>query len=65
MRLLPSDVAADIVIRVRAEVYGAPFSALALDIDRVLRQLLQWRSSTPEPVSEPSNTSADRSLPDT
>jgi ribonuclease P protein component len=65
MRLLPSDVAADIVIRIRAEAYDAPFSALAVDVDRVLRQLLQWRSSTPDPVSEPSNATTDRVLPDT
>jgi len=64
-RLLPSDVAADVVIRIRAEAYRAPFAALATDVDRALGQLLQWRGSIPEPASEPSETVTDRSSSDT
>ena len=60
-RLLPSDVAADIVIRIRAEAYGAPFSALAVDVDRVLKQLLQWTSDSPKPTALPSDMAVDRS----
>ena len=64
-RLLPSDVAADVVIRIRAEAYGAPFAALATDVDRALGQLLQCRSTVPEPASESTEIVADRSPTDT
>jgi len=63
-RLLPSDIAADVVIRIRAEAYRAPFAALAIDLDRALRQLLQWRSTISAPVSEPSDIGAERSPSD-
>ena len=64
-RLLPSDVAADVVIRIRAEAYRAPFAALATDVDRVLGQLLQWRRTIPESASAPSQLVADPSPTDT
>jgi ribonuclease P protein component len=48
-RLLPTDVAADIVIRIRPEAYHAAFSALAADIERVLAQLLTWRTTELQP----------------
>ncbi|HUR00049.1 MAG TPA: ribonuclease P protein component [Gemmatimonadaceae bacterium] len=64
-RLLPADVAADIVIRIRADAYRAPFAALAIDVDRALGQLLQWRSSVPEPAVELSQIPVDRSPVDT
>jgi ribonuclease P protein component len=50
-RLLPSDVAADIVIRIRPEAYQAAFAALATDVDRILAQLLKWR--TPDSQQSP------------
>ena len=43
-RLLPTDVAANIVIRIRPEAYHAAFTALASDVDRILAQLLKWRT---------------------
>ncbi|HKH93014.1 MAG TPA: ribonuclease P protein component [Gemmatimonadaceae bacterium] len=60
-RLLPSDIAADVVIRIRAEAYRAPFAALAIDVDRALGQLMQWRSTISGPASEPSDIGAERS----
>ena len=51
-RLLPVDVAADVVIRIRPEAYRATFSALAADIDRILAQLKTWRSTASE-LSQP------------
>jgi ribonuclease P protein component len=47
-RLLPADVAADLVIRIRPEAYRAPFVVLAAEIDRVLAQLVSWRAGEPE-----------------
>jgi ribonuclease P protein component len=64
-RILPSGVAADVVIRIRTEAYRAPFAALAIDVDRALGQLLQWRSTIPEPASEPAEVVANRPLADT
>jgi ribonuclease P protein component len=52
-RLLPSDVAAEVVIRIRPEAYRAAFSALAADIDRLLTQLKAWRAAAPEPPHLP------------
>jgi len=59
-RLLPSNLAADVVIRIRVEAYRAPFADLATDVDRALGQLLRWRSTVPEPASGPSEISAER-----
>ena len=47
-RLIPQDTAADIVIRIRPEAYGAPFATLASDFDRLLGQLAQWRAVAPD-----------------
>jgi ribonuclease P protein component len=44
-RILPLDLRADIVIRARAEAYGASFAELASDIERVIAQLHRWRPS--------------------
>jgi ribonuclease P protein component len=38
-RILPLDLRVDIVIRARAEAYGASFAELASDIERVIAQL--------------------------
>lgn len=45
-RLLPSDLPADIVVRVRPEAYDATFEALTADITRALAQLVLWYSSS-------------------
>ena len=47
-RLLPTDVPADVVIRIRPEAYRAPFASLATDVDRVVVQLQQWQASEME-----------------
>ena len=43
--LLPSDLPADVVVRVRPEAYTATFEALTADIIRGLVQLADWYSS--------------------
>jgi RNase P protein component len=54
MRLLPSGISLDIVIRVRPEAYDAAYSALAADVDRVLEQLLRQHRVELEALVEPS-----------
>jgi ribonuclease P protein component len=48
IRLIPSDVAADVVIRIRPDAYRADFADLGLDIDRALLQLVRWRATMPD-----------------
>jgi ribonuclease P protein component len=40
--ILPADIAADIVLRARAEAYDAMFDALTGDVTRLRAQLLRW-----------------------
>jgi ribonuclease P protein component len=63
-RLLPTEVAADIVIRIRPEAYRVAFSALAVDVDRILVQLLKWRTLDPQQQA-PLHTAADHESSDT
>ncbi len=51
LRLLPSDVAADVVLRIRPEAYRASFDALTADVERALGQLLRWRPTVAEPAA--------------
>lgn len=53
-RLIPVDVAADVVLRIRPEAYGASFEALATDIERALGQLQRWRPTVAEPSTDTS-----------
>ena len=64
-RLLPSDIAADLVIRVRPEAYEANFAELADQVDRVLAQLARWRAtvSDDEVMSDRSNAPSPLPLP--
>jgi ribonuclease P protein component len=52
LRLLPTDIAADIVLRIRPDAYRASFEALATDIDRALTQLARWRPTVAEVATE-------------
>jgi ribonuclease P protein component len=60
LRLLPSGVAADVVIRVRPEAYQASFDALTADIARALVQLARWQEEQgrPEGQRHPATTDA-------
>jgi ribonuclease P protein component len=51
IRLLPTDIAGDVVIRVRPEAYRASFLVLAAEIDRVVAQLLSWQATELGPPS--------------
>lgn len=56
-RLLPLDLAADVVIRIRLETYTASFQELASDFDRAVTQLNRWRDTvTAEAPLPPSTT---------
>jgi ribonuclease P protein component len=64
-RLLPTDGAADVVIRIRPEAYRAAFSALASDIDRAVAQLVAWRADDAGPQSPSAGSPADIGSSDT
>jgi ribonuclease P protein component len=54
-RLLPLDLLADVVIRIRPEAYRASFPELASDFDRAVVQLSRWHGAAIEALSPPSN----------
>ena len=56
-RLIPADVAADIVLRIRPDTYDAPFAALAADVERALAQLQRWRATVVIPDGGAAGTS--------
>jgi ribonuclease P protein component len=45
VHLLPTDLPADVVLRIRPEAYDATFDALKADIIRALVQLTGWSST--------------------
>jgi ribonuclease P protein component len=45
LRLLPADLAADVVLRIRPGAYGATFDALTTDVTRALAHLTRWCAS--------------------
>lgn len=56
-RLLPADVAADVVLRIRPDTYNAPFAALTADVDRALVQLQRWRATVVSADNDVADTS--------
>jgi ribonuclease P protein component len=42
VHLLPADLSADVVLRIRPEAYGATFDELAQDVARAFAQLTRW-----------------------
>lgn len=46
LHLLPADLLADVVLRIRPEAYNATFAELASDIARVSTQLERWAVTT-------------------
>ena len=54
-RLIPSDLPADIVVRIRPEAYGASFESLTVDILRALVQLARWCSAA-APLPSPDHS---------
>jgi len=51
--LLPTELAADVVIRIRPDAYRASFSDLGRDVDHAVAQLTRWRTTVQEPRIEP------------
>lgn len=56
LRLLPSGLPFDVVLRARPETYAAAFDQLGTEIDRVLAQLERWAPATASPDSPPPGT---------
>jgi hypothetical protein len=50
VHLLPADLPADVVLRIRPEAYGATFEELAADVARAFAQLTRWSAVTPLPT---------------
>lgn len=63
-RLLPADVAADVVFRIRPDAYGASFEALTTDVERALVQLQRLQLAAPAPTS-PVSPVSDGAAPGT
>jgi ribonuclease P protein component len=59
VHLLPADLSADVVLRIRPEAYGATFDELAADIARAFTQLTRWSTTTPP--GEPAPVASPRS----
>lgn len=57
VHLLPADLSADVVLRIRPEAYDATFEELAADIARAFAQLTRWTASTP-PADTPASPTA-------
>ena len=49
LHLLPADLAADLILRIRPDAYDASFDRLASDVLRALDQLKRWQSFPPPP----------------
>jgi RNase P protein component len=63
VRLLPSDLPADVVVRIRPEAYRATFDLLTADMVRALGQLTRWRGTVMEPDDRPPDEEL-RAMPD-
>lgn len=55
-RLLPLDLEADVVFRIRPEAYRASFPDLASDFDRAVVQLNRWHDAAMKEVFPPPST---------
>ena len=60
VHLLPTDLSADVVLRIRPEAYGATFDELADDIARAIGHLTRW-SATTLPVDDAPTSSPESS----
>jgi ribonuclease P protein component len=59
LRLLPTDLSVDVVLRIQPGAYSATFDALGADVARALVQLTRWRATTSAtPPDDISPTSA-------
>jgi ribonuclease P protein component len=55
-RVLPLDLMADVVIRIRPEAYRASFRDLASDFDRAVLQLHRWHDGARDASSQSPST---------
>lgn len=64
-RLLVTDVAADVVIRIRPDAYQATFASLTLDMERAITLLVRWRALLQDSSEEALDTTVRRDSSDT
>jgi ribonuclease P protein component len=66
LRLLTTtDIAADVVIRIRPDAYRASFATLALEMDQLIKQLVRWNAATRIPSGSVQKTTPDMHQGDT
>lgn len=53
LRILPTGLPYDVVVRAKPEAYDADFVHLAADVDRALAQLARWNAEAPSPEAAP------------
>lgn len=53
LRILPTGLPYDVVVRVKPEAYDADFAQLTADIDRAIVQLTRWNPDALAPVVTP------------
>jgi ribonuclease P protein component len=53
LRILPSGLPYDVVVRVKPEAYDIDFAHLAADVDRAIAQLARWTAGSPSPEAAP------------
>jgi ribonuclease P protein component len=63
VHLLPADLSADVVLRIRPEAYGATFDELAADVARAFAQLARWSAIAAPSTDAPSGSSDPAPLP--
>ena len=63
LRLLPTALPADVVVRVKPDAYGATFDALAAEVDTILVQLRRWWGTREALLSAPASPTADVTNP--
>jgi len=53
LRILPSGLPYDMVVRVKPEAYDIDFAQLAADVERALAQLTRWNPGSLSPAAAP------------
>lgn len=61
LRILPTGLPYDVVVRVRPEAYDTDFAQLAADVDRAIAQLARWRPGVRSPESAPPSSTPSAS----
>lgn len=61
LRILPTGLPYDVVVRVRPEAYDTDFARLAADVDRAIAQLARWHPGALSPEAAPPSSTPSAS----